>query len=62
MLTYPFHNKILSALSLVIIPIIISIIYLSSFAINFYLYLFLAVIIFLSLFTKHNIKAWFWLS
>ncbi len=62
MLVYPFPNKTLSTLSLLIIPIAISIIYISSFEFNFYLYLFLVVSIFLLLFTKHNIKAWFWLS
>ena len=38
------------------------IIYSVSFKINIYIYFFLASIIFLTIFTKHNIKGWYWLS
>ena len=46
---------------LLAIPIVL-IIYLVSFEINIYIYFFLTSIITLSIFTKHNIKGWYWLS
>lgn len=48
-------------LLLLAIPIIL-IIYSVSFEINIYIYFFLTSIIVLCIFTKHNIKGWFWLS
>ena len=62
MFIYPYSNKILCFISLIFIPLIIVIINLISFELNFYLYLILSLIISLFIFTKHNIKAWFWLS
>lgn len=38
------------------------VIYTVSFKINIYIYFFLTSIIFLTIFTKHNIKGWYWLS
>ena len=46
---------------LLVIPIVL-IIYSASFEINIYIYFFLSSIIFLTIFTKHNIKGWYWLS
>ena len=46
---------------LLAIPIVL-IIYSASFKINIYIYFFLTIIITLSIFTKHNIKGWYWLS
>jgi len=52
----------LTLLSIPILLLILIVINISSFTLNMYLYVFITFFIIVNIFTKQNIKGWFWLS